>query len=625
MAKSATKVSPQEHLALQREYVKSQALEFQSEAAQVAGNSGLVDERMLAESMRSVRYHNEMYAAGDIIDNAIESGASQVHVAYRTEGNSIMEMAFIDDGSGIVREFLPHAVKWGGSSNAGRRNLFGRFGFGLPSASVNRGRAFDVYSRVDTGDKFSVVTVDLDEISTGKGSVALPKVKQADLPAWVVEYIASTQGTEGAKFDGGIDKVKTVVVWRSLDKLKNPKIQAQVANMLEHLGITYAGWLPVVTLIVQGKPVEPVDVLFTSPGFRWYEIDGAPNAEPQRPITVMVKDRDGQKHEVTVRFSLLSVDAVDAEVPSEGRGPNKKIRWKIRKQYNGIFVTRNGRFIELAKPMRSEEKNDNLITFDVYARQVGIAIDFPPALDEVFGVTPDKQSIEISESLLDLLDTEGVITAFKALKKVVADERTRRKAERDQLLTGDDERPSEKAIAKVIKCTLGPPQGRSPESIAEGKRNFQRKVKEISAQTGLPEEVIAETQEKKAVQRPYRVEFQRGLDQDPFYTPTMDKTQMVLIINTGHPWYTELYARLGEDQAQLRSGLELFLWVLGVKEIDATGEKRTFYRNERRSWSQMLADAFDVHPEIFSKFGPKGVEGDEEQLAWQEDDSTLSS
>ena len=87
-----------------------------------SGAAGLVDEKMLAETMRSVRYIDEAHAAGDIIDNAIEAGASQLHIVYRTEGKNIAEIAFIDDASGIDESFLPHATKWGGSSNDGSRN-----------------------------------------------------------------------------------------------------------------------------------------------------------------------------------------------------------------------------------------------------------------------------------------------------------------------------------------------------------------------------------------------------------------------------------------------------------------------------------------------------------------------
>lgn len=42
-----------------------------------------------------------------------------------------------------------------------------------------------------------------------------------------------------------------------------------------------------------------------------------------------------------------------------------------------------------------------------------------------------------------------------------------------------------------------------------------------------------------------------------------------------------MYSKLNEDQAELRSGLELMLWVLATNELDATGDQKIFYRAER--------------------------------------------
>ena len=53
---------------------------------------------------------------------------------------------------------------WGGSAqhgDEGQRNIFGRFGFGLPTTSINRGTAFDIISRTD-GEEFKMVTVDIE-------------------------------------------------------------------------------------------------------------------------------------------------------------------------------------------------------------------------------------------------------------------------------------------------------------------------------------------------------------------------------------------------------------------------------------------------------------------------------
>lgn len=606
----------QKHLQDQRQYVKDRHLEDQRKIAGASGTTGLVDEKMLAQTMRSVRYADEGHAAGDIIDNSIESGASQVHLAYDTAGSAIQQIAFIDDGSGIDPTFLPHATKWGGSSNDGKRNVFGRFGFGLPSASVNRGTKFSVYSRTDSSEDFNCVTVDLENLSVSGQVVALPKATVAPLPKWVSDYVTARVGDGEVEWHGGIEAVRTVVVWSNLDRLKWKNKQASTAGFREHLGITYAGWLNVCSIAVDHQKVEPVDVLFTTPDARWYDIEGFPKADPHESIRIEVEDSDGARHPITVRFSYLSVDAHDATVATGGRGRPKKIRQAIRKEYNGFFVTRNGRFIELARP--------DEVDWSVYARQVGVAIDFPPALDELFGVTPDKQTIVFSERVISILTANNVFRAFKTLTSAVSTEREVRRAARlAEMASGDGKRPSEETIAKVVSKDVRRTRKVSDESQAEGERNFKERVKRMADETGLPEEQIAEVQQKIAISKPYAIEFRETTEDMPFYTPKMDNTQTVLEINTAHPWYREVYLRLA-DNAEMRSALELMLFVLGTCELDSTDLSRNFYRNERREWSNRMADAFDLHRMVFSGAKSKQEVEDDDPSAWAEDEGDIT-
>ncbi len=608
------KDSAQKHLMEQRAYVKSRHLEAQRRSAKVAGATGLVDEKMLAQTMRAVRYEDEGHAAGDIIDNAIEAGATQVHIAFRTEGTTIKEIAFIDDGSGIDRDFLPHATKWGGSSNEGRRNTFGRFGFGLPSASVNRGTRFSVYSRVDGDEPFTAVTVDLKTLKVDGQVVSLPDPAEQDLPDWIAEYIESDD-SDVSVVEGSLDAVRTVVVWADLDRLNWKHRQQATARFREHLGITYSGWLDVCRLVVDHQLVEPVDVLFTTPGYRYFDIPGFPTAEPQQSIRFDAEDADGAKHEVTVRFSYLSVDAHDALAATGGKGAPKKARQAIRKAYNGVFVTRNGRFIEVAKPGE--------IQWSVYARQVGMALDFPPELDEWFGVTPDKQTIVFTDRVTAMLDANGVFRAHTTLVGQVSKERAQRKAEREaKAAKPDGPRASEETIAKVVSKDVRRTRKTGKETKEEAEENFKDRVKRLSDETGVSEDQVREAQERLDAKQPYRVDFADLGEDMPFYAPKMDGTQTVLEINTGHPWHREVYLRLA-DNAEMRSALELMLFVLGACELDSTGQGRVFYRNERRAWSRMLADGFDLHAQVFSGAASREEVEDDDATAWVEDEADV--
>src|SRR5438128_1973726 len=127
---------------------------------------GLAVGSAFVESMRNTFYRHTGTALDELIDNAIEAGAAKIHIVPGFYGKSDAKpdaIAVIDDGHGMVPEMVRLSVLWGGTHRENSRAGFGRFGFGLPSASVNQARRFSVYSILD-GDKWHGITIDLDDI-----------------------------------------------------------------------------------------------------------------------------------------------------------------------------------------------------------------------------------------------------------------------------------------------------------------------------------------------------------------------------------------------------------------------------------------------------------------------------
>lgn len=92
------------------------------------------------ESMRNTFYKHTGTALDEIVDNAIEAGASEIQIALHAGGKSDAKpdsIATIDNGHGMKPNMMRVAVVWGGTHREGSRQGFGRFGFGLPTASVN--------------------------------------------------------------------------------------------------------------------------------------------------------------------------------------------------------------------------------------------------------------------------------------------------------------------------------------------------------------------------------------------------------------------------------------------------------------------------------------------------------
>ncbi len=133
--------------------------------------------------------------------------------------------------------------------------------------------------------------------------------------------------------------------------------------------------------------LEGMDALPNDPGYLMADtscpapFDDTPLFEPwggeHSAKTYHVEFR-GQTHPVTVRYSLAKPEARNA--PNAGATPYGK----HAKNNVGVSVVRAGRELELDQGL--------VIQYDPRERWWGVEIDFPPALDDLFGVTNNKQS-----------------------------------------------------------------------------------------------------------------------------------------------------------------------------------------------------------------------------------------
>jgi hypothetical protein len=567
-------LSPEKQIEQQKDYASRQRKDV-----------GLADDTLFVLGMRDVYYKSEANALADVIDNSAEAGSTFVHIIYNTdEKGKIEEIAILDDGCGIDESFLPHAIRWGASSRHNSRNLYGRYGFGLPTASIKYGTKYSVYSRTDSAKPFNVVTVDISQLGVGE-KLELPKVKQDFLPAWIQNYVDSQDSLKGKS-------ISTVVLWSNRDSLVYPNIKASITHVMRHLGIVYHSiLLSSCKMYVQGNQVEPIDPLFLTESARHFDINSTRATDHSIP-TIKIRDKNGEYHDVNIRISALDHSAYNAEERSVS-GRLSKPRKSLREDYMGIFVYRNGRFIDTYKWDK--------ISWQSYARQIGISIDFPAELDEVFGITPQKQTIAMGEEVEQILIKANLLGAYRSLYNRIQTERSQIKAARDAIkLTSDvTVRASELAFAKID--SKRPSKPKSQKSAEEASKNLQRKAKEISAVTGRSEEEERQQLETMLLSHPYKIEAHHGGPTVPFFTPEQIGPQTVVWLNTGHRFYTDVYGMLGEKDVAIRAGIEALLVALARGELSKGDMDRVFYMNERAAWSEDLARALELIPNILSK------------------------
>jgi hypothetical protein len=572
-----------EGLSAQREYIQTRFVD--------GGDSfDLLVAESFVRGMRELGYKSNAHALDELIDNSEQSGATNVHIAFGYDGKSDAKptaIAVIDDGHGMDAPMIRAAMMWGGTHRADDRRGFGRFGYGLPSATVSISARYAVYSWT-AGGTVHGVTFDLEALKNGKyrgkdGRTLIPTAKEASLPNWVSEHITT-------HFPGGIPKSGTVVILDSLDRLRWKTTKVLREKLSEHFGVTYRNYLRVMNIVVDGAAVEPIDPLFLTPGAKFFSND----AEGLPAAAFEVKDPDTGKPlgVVKVRFSYLPPAAFSSKYADPAKLELNKARSSIREQHNGLLILRNGRQLDLiTKLPRGAGWKRGFKNYDAFYK---VEIDFPATLDEEFSVTTAKQQVVLSDRMWELLRQIGLPRVMADLyKRVNHDLVALKKAVED---SEQKVRASEQVMQDIQKYKARRSEATAEARKEEAERNRSEHIRRRAKEARVPEDVVEKQFEAESHGKIYLVEAE-NLPGAPFFRVVPRGTQIVLLINEGHRFYEDLYASFASSP-QLRSGLELLLFVIGEAELDANPDRRRFYEGERAEWSRVLNTALDRLIEI---------------------------
>jgi hypothetical protein len=543
------------------------------------------------DSMRNTHYKHTGTALDELIDNSIEAGATQVCIALGYTGRSSAvpdALAVIDDGHGMPKGMLRLAAAWGGTHrhNDTDRTGLGRFGFGLPSASVNQAMKFSIYS-ITEGETWRSVTVDLEEIRDGKytdetGKVHVPPEDEGTQPPkWVLEHIS--EHMPGGRLTHG-----TVVVWEKMDRVKWKTTKGMRENLLQHFGVMFRNYLQQTGIKFDGTSIEPLDPLFITPGYRYFDEDeDRAKALDAAEVEVKSKRNPDKKVKISVRFALFPHRFFSKDKAKNATHGNQNNRFKVANDHRGIIVSRMGRQIDVVErtPWRNLEKfgNDD--------RYWAVEVDFPAELDEEFTIANSKQGVVMTDRIWDLLQDAGVERVIRALRKEVT---AMQKADAAQAEDPTKDRPSEASMKESEKFRRERAGGSSAEREAKAREQFEQYVKQKAKEQKRPEAVVRAEAKEEEVKHPYKVEF-ASLPGAPFYRVMQRGGMKVLEINTAHRFYSDLYASASADKF-LRAGLEVLLFSMGEAELDALGnqDKTNFYHVEKTAWSERLEVALDV-------------------------------
>jgi hypothetical protein len=569
-----------EGLKVQREYIKK--LEEDKFTWDILVGDAFV------RGMRDIGYKSTAFAMAELIDNSIQAGATQIDVAFGfNAGAKPTQIAVIDDGHGMEPTMVRASLVWGAGTRAENRDGFGKYGYGLPSASVSQCHRVEVYSKTEEGE-WHVAYLDIDEIKDGEwspnGRIEMPREKLGRPPAFVVDFLKKKKRWE--TFTHG-----TIVVWGGeLDRIDFKTREALKANLLTNLGVIYRNYIVATPMTVDGETVQPVDPLFLTPGFRYYDLD-ADRATAFDPAVVEVKDKKTGDviGKMRVRYSLMPPTffrkPVAKQTNKPGRGQSNE-RLEIADANNGIIFTRNGRQIDVVRPPRSLA-SVNATTDRFWA----VEVDFDASLDEMFSITTSKQQVKPDDRVWDMLkDSAKMFEAIGQMrtnyKKAAAQVATQIEADKRA------HRASVEAIEAAEKFRTTPKPQPTQKRAEEAENNLEQMVTRKAKQSGLEPDAVRREIEASREGKHKDVDTE-DLPGAPFFRVVQEGGTRVLYLNVSHPFFTDLYEAPGSTP-QLRAGLEVLLWTLGNAECDADPEsdRRTFYGTERATvWSPFLATA----------------------------------
>jgi hypothetical protein len=544
---------------------------------------GLTVGEAFVRGIRDIGYKSTATALDELIDNAMQSGAANVQVAFGFDGAKTdkkpTEIAVIDDGHGMLPDMIRAAMTWGGTHRENDRTGLGRYGYGLPSSCVSTGRKYTVYSR-QSGADFFAVTVDVDEISEGKYStpdsdIIVPEAVKAALPRFADAHIKKY-------FPGGISKVRTVIIIEKLDKLTWRTSGALQENLLRHFGVVYHKLRADLNISVNDKRVEPIDPLFITPGFRWFDLD-EDRALPLDPIIIDVKNPETRSVEghITIRISYLPPGFASIDKMRKADGKNGNERLSVMKDYNGFIVARMGRIIDVVT--RATTSND-VIQFRTNDRYIKIEIDFPAALDEEFNVTTSKQQIVPSERIWDLLRQSGLMKAVEQLRNKYTEGAATLRDKRDAAKA--EKRLSEEAMERAAMLAPRPTPEAEARKQEMGSKGLNQEAERRARSSGRPVEDTRKELEFELKGRLYKVATESVPGGSMFRMDMFGGTK-VLFLNTSHRFYKEVHSGPNAT-AEVRASLEILLFAVGDRILETSDHLRDIYMHEVPEWSKKL-------------------------------------
>jgi len=569
------------------------------------------------ETVRDNGYNDTASAISELIDNSIDANAKNVQILVFektvTKANrpmkEISEIVVVDDGKGMNDKEMATSLQFGNGTKSNNKDedTLGKYGVGLPNASVSQCKKVEVYSWQNNKELYTYF--DVDEIINKKQEKINP-IEEKKLPEKIKEQVS--------KYASG-----TAIVWSKCDELDiargetlfrrmNKKLCRIFRHYLDHsksfqknVNMTYK--------IVGGnfeQKLLPNDPLYlttpnNTPGYENEEVmklksnDDEPREGKIELTFFNKKTNKTEKSDVTFRFSYIKDSIWRKETDKVSPFQNHL------KNNQGISFVRNGREIDFG----------NFGYFSHYEprdRYWGCEIRFDRVLDKVFGVSNDKQGVrkmgpltpEIrKDSDITEQDVENIpnLKLREQITKRFFDTRGKYLKQLTKKAVGSRSKESRSPtiadrIFKQRNVLTRSSVLAKTKTQKEIDDEYKQKLQNIAKAEGrtLSEEKLKElVEENKKLD--VNIDFNSWLGSEFFSTEIIGKTALVNI-NLEHKFYTKLYQSLANELD--KTNLEIVdLLLMAYTRVEdelaaSTIEIGTFVKI-REKWGQILTELLE--------------------------------
>lgn len=592
----------------------------------------IVPTKLAVKAMRDNGYKNAAYAIAELIDNAIQAGADKVELLCAEEEiqlsqrkrSRIHALGVLDNGCGMDADVLRIALQFGNGTHLGDdQDGIGRFGMGLPSSSISQCRRVEVWTWQNGPESAIYSYLDLDEIESDQ---------MREVPSPCAKPISAMFQKAGKSFG----KTGTLVVWTDMDRIMWKTANAIIDNSEFLIGRMYRYFIHENRVVIRmasfdrKKPQEILTEKFARPNDPLYLLENTSCPTPfkdkpmfelwgEEPTRFYINYRDNQ-YTVTVKFSYAKEEA------RQGHNPGNEPHGRHAARNVGVSIIRANRELDLDPAWSNPSEPRD--------RWWGVEVEFPPGLDELFGVTNNKQSARHFSELAkvnieELVQDEGITLSGK-FEELHADEDPRLPL----FEIASHIQKNINSIRRSIKTqTAGQKRSRYaegnnvPEAIAtqateqrkedgqKGESDAQEKLPAEQRKTAIEETLVDEGLTKQAAAQIAAVTVGRSLkytfaeaniSTPAFFDVKARGGSLLVSLNTNHPAYSRLVEVLERDFdesdmeelrtriATARDGLKLLLMAWARYEDEMPdGPRRRGATEARWDWGRIASQFLD--------------------------------